>query len=213
MGVDFGIQLHRLTLVPQGFHVFYVILEKRHGCRRKNAGSLPQKDSNSMLWQETKTCWLHMEICLSPDATPLHPQQWLLRWRFDFATRPSVYGHWGRAEENIKGMAAFQVKEGMIRASIEGKRRNMDGIKVFAECDGWDYCVFKWMAIARLGGFRIIGEITPPHYSVGLALLTREKKIEVYATGDVITSLRPEDEKGIQYATYGATANPCFGIR
>lgn len=136
------------------------------------------------------------------DVTERKPRIWMLRWRFDFAGRPSKYGHWGRSEANPQGMAAFQLKEGLVRAAVEGKHQVTKESKIFAECDGWDYNVFKWMATAHAPVF-MRGEVTPYTRCVGLKLVTRDKEIEVYDTGDVLISKRDTQEMGIHYATFG----------
>lgn len=127
---------------------------------------------------------------------------WLLRWRLDFANRPTKVGHWGRPEVQQSGMAAFQMKEGLVRACIEGKHIRTKEVKIFSECDGWDYNVFKWIACAFVQGM-VRGEVTPYTRAVGLKLVTRNKEIEVYDTGDVLVLPRTEEDKKFHYATFG----------
>jgi hypothetical protein len=95
-------------------------------------------------------------------------------------------------------MAYFQNKEGLVRASVEGKDILTREIKTLAECDGWDYVNFQWMAELRM---RSDGYGTSQH--VGLKLVTRDFWIEVYARGNVLRVPRTEEDKNYHYATFG----------
>jgi hypothetical protein len=127
---------------------------------------------------------------------------YLLRWRFDFLNHPTKYGQWSRSATRLEDMAAFALKEGLVRASIEGKHIETREIKTFAEVDGWDYCVFKWMAIASGPAF-VKGSVTPVSRIVGLKIVAREREIDVLNDGTVTTAPRAKDEISINYATYG----------
>lgn len=127
---------------------------------------------------------------------------YLLRWRFDFANHPMRYGQWSRAATRPEDMAAFALKEGLVRASIEGKHIETREIKTLAEVDGWDYCVFKWMAAASGPAF-VKGSVTLVSRILGLKIVAREREIEVYNNGQINIVPRAEDEKLIHYATYG----------
>jgi len=123
---------------------------------------------------------------------------YLLRWRFDYLDRPTKYGQWSRAATLETDMAYFQNKEGLVRASVEGKDILTREIKTLAECDGWDYVNFQWMAELRM---RSDGYGTSQH--VGLKLVTRDFWIEVYARGNVLRVPRTEEDKNYHYATFG----------
>lgn len=112
--------------------------------------------------------------------------------------RPSRTGQWSRAATLETDMAYYQNKEGIVRASIEGKDVITREITTLAECDGWDWVNFQWMAIfaARSDG---VGQ----HHHVGLKLVTREFWIEVYAKGGVRKLPRTEEDKNFHYATFG----------
>lgn len=129
-------------------------------------------------------------------------REWLLRWRMDFAGRPTKIGHWGRSEVQLSGMAAMQMREGLVRAAVEAKNIITRETMILAECDGWDFNLFKWMANAHAPCF-IKGSITPYTRCVGLMLVTREFEIEVYDTGDIIKVARTEEDKNFHYATFG----------
>jgi hypothetical protein len=122
----------------------------------------------------------------------------LLRWRFDYADRPSKTGQWSRAATIETDMAYYQNKEGIVRASIEGKDVITREIKTLAECDGWDYVNFQWMDVVR---GRSDGLCTRQH--IGLKLITRDFWVEVYAKGLIKKIPRTEEDKNYHYATFG----------
>lgn len=134
----------------------------------------------------------------NPDATT-----YMVRWRFDFAKRPSAVGFWGRPgdQKTGEGLAAFANKEGLIRASIEGKDMNGGAIKTLIEVDGHDFCNFQWMAAAKyaLGG----GHQVCPMKLLGMKLISREFEYWAFPTGLVHREPRPEEDKNYHYATYG----------
>lgn len=124
---------------------------------------------------------------------------YLLRWRFDYLDRPSKMGQWSRPATLETDMAFFQNKEGVIRCSVEGKDVVSREVKTLAECEGWDYVNFQWMALLRNNGN---GQAFLDH--VGLKLITREFWIEVYAKNGLVRKLqRDEEDKNFHYATFG----------
>lgn len=125
-----------------------------------------------------------------------------LRWRFDFAGRPSKYGKWSNPGKSDEVKACFQNKEGLVRASIEGQHVETQQISTLAECDGWDFVNFQWMAVAMTPA-SITGVAKPVHALVGLKILTRENELCVFANGTVEKTVRPEAEKQLQFATFG----------
>lgn len=116
-----------------------------------------------------------------------------LRWRYDFAQRPSRHGMWSLPAQTTEDMAAFQNKEGLIRASIEGQDVRTSEIKTFAECDGWDFLNFQWIA-ARFGLYVGADKI------VGIKLITRNLNIAVFANGEILQNPRTLN---INFATFG----------
>jgi len=127
---------------------------------------------------------------------------YLIRWRFDFLEHPSKMGQWSRPATRQEDMAAFCLKPGLVRASIEGKDFHTREIKTLAEVDGWDYCVFKWLAMASVpGNFR--GTFRPISKLFGLQIVAREREISVFPDGTVKITPRDPLEKKLNYATYG----------
>jgi hypothetical protein len=128
-----------------------------------------------------------------------------MRWRFDFIDRPAKYGKWSspgsKGASELK--AHLQLKEGLVRACIEGKNRlDPADVRPLAECDGWDFVNFKWMALAAApANFR--GEIKPLHCLMGMQLITREFMFSVLPDGSVDKKDRSEADKNIKYAIYG----------
>lgn len=116
-----------------------------------------------------------------------------LRWRFDFASGLTRYGMWSLPAQTQEDMAAYQNKEGLIRASIEAQDILTADVKTLAECDGWDFLNFQWLA-ARFGMYVGWDKI------IGLKLITREKVITVLASGDIKMQPRTLD---INFATFG----------
>lgn len=126
-----------------------------------------------------------------------------MRWRFDFAGRPSVYGKWSSPTIT----AWDKQKEGVVRAVVEGKNRADGEVKVLAECDGHDFVNFKWMVLAattiKMTG-KVMGPIPPPiHGLVGMQLVTREWDYRVFPSGKVERAPRDAAERQINYATFG----------
>ncbi len=127
---------------------------------------------------------------------------WLLRWRFDYSDdKPARYGLWSRSSRNPIDMAAFVNKENLRRASIEAKNFvNRDDVRILAECDGWDFVNFQWMAEARVSSAdsRVTG-----HRLIGLKLVTRDWFFLVFRDGTMQKVPRPEDDKKFHYAGFG----------
>lgn len=116
-----------------------------------------------------------------------------IRWRFDFASRPARYGMWSLPAQNTDDMAAYQNKEGLVRASIEMQDVVTQEVITAIECDGFDYLNFQWIA-ARFGMYQGWDKI------VGLKLITRTTNYNVFCTGEINTSPRTLD---INFATFG----------
>jgi hypothetical protein len=97
-------------------------------------------------------------------------------------------------------MACFQNKTGLVRASIEGKNIQTREFRVFAECDGHDFCNFEWLAgvAAPLG---VVGKLQGTN--IGLVLVTAHERCTVEMNGDIRVSKRTEAEKKTHLAGYG----------
>lgn len=128
------------------------------------------------------------------------PAQFRLRWRFDFnGNRPSIYGQWDRDADRESEKACYQNKEGLVRASIEMKDRETLAVSTLAECDGWDFVNFQWLAEFR-------GNVKTGkgfHRHVGLCLVTRDFWNNVYYAGRIVQEPRTEEDKQYHYATFG----------
>ena len=130
------------------------------------------------------------------------PDYYRLRWRFDYSDhKPSKYGMWSRDPDNPNEKACFQSKDNLRRAVIEGKHIRTFEIVTLAECDGWDFCNFQWMAEFRARANDIAGTAFCRH--VGLKIVTRECWIEVGFHGGVNKIPRTEQDKNFHYAGYG----------
>lgn len=114
-----------------------------------------------------------------------------LRWRFDFADRPSKYGQWNYAsQDDVKAMAAFVNKTGLIRASIESEKVASWSIRTMFECDGHEYASMEWVSAASIPLFDKKSYIRPGQM-IGLSILTATRKTTVYIDGQIKT--RPLD--------------------
>ena len=131
-------------------------------------------------------------------------KRFLLRWRYDYKDKASIYGMWSNPG-NIEANGAWKHNhEGVISASIEGKDIDSRKIVRLAECPGYDFVNFEWIAMAKIGNpFNIRGAITPPTRLMGLAIVTRDKIIEVFPNGAVVPKIRPEGHKLLKLATFG----------
>ena len=107
---------------------------------------------------------------------------------------------WSLPAKNQQDMAAFSNKEGLVRASIEGKNFLTRNIRTLAECDGHDFNNFQWMAEFRSQG---MFATTGVHQLLGLKLVTRDLYMEVYSSGEVKILQRPEEDKKFHYETFG----------
>jgi hypothetical protein len=130
---------------------------------------------------------------------PQQPGQlFLLRWRFDYPGKAPVIGMW-----NSSAIEAWNKnKEGLVRASVEVKDTVTKKTFTRVECDGHDFRNFQWLTLARVNpNFR--GSVTPRPEHIGLQLLTTDRKFTVLINGKVQTEFLTEDEKSLNFATFG----------
>ena len=93
-------------------------------------------------------------------------------------------------------------KEGLVRASIEVKDMASKQTFVRAECDGHDFRVFQWLAIAKVNpNFK--GSISPTPVNIGLKMLTTRKVVTVLYDGTVDVRDITKDELDVNFATFG----------
>jgi len=131
------------------------------------------------------------------------PENYLLRWRFDYHDKPCKYGAWSNPGNTRELQAWCQTKEMLSMASIEGKHKETRQVVFMAKCDGWDFVNFEWTAAAPipLGG---IGKGISVEGSIqGLVLVTREKRIEILIDGTRRVRERTEGEKSQHLAGFG----------
>jgi hypothetical protein len=114
-------------------------------------------------------------------ATPFYR----LRWRFDFANRPSRYGVWNGASPHKSDMAAFVPKDGLVRAAVEGIKVARNVNVILAEVDGHNFASFAWDAAVGLPSIGLQGSFSRESTIVGLSILSRTEKITVYIDGKV----------------------------
>lgn len=118
---------------------------------------------------------------------------YLLRWRFDFASRPTKCGMWNNPGTNNVDKACFQNKEGLTWARIEGKNISTREVKVLAEISGQDFLNFQWMAQRRLKS----GETE----LLGIKILSRYNEVEVDMSGAV--KVKKLSNGNVNFATFG----------
>ena len=108
-----------------------------------------------------------------------------LRWRFDFADRPSKFGIWNGASSNFADSAAAVNKTGLIRAVIEGEKIGEWVIKPLFELDGHRYVTSQWIRLANASMLMDskVNSASLPSSLIGLSMLTEDKKFIVYVDG------------------------------
>lgn len=133
----------------------------------------------------------------------LRPKFYLLRWRFDYAGRPPSLGMWlnpGAIEQNG---AWRQVREGLVRASIESKDFYSREIATQAECPGADFVNFEWATLASLDPIGLRGAVTPRTRLVGLSLVDRKDITTLYVDGTFERKARPKGHLETAFAAFG----------
>lgn len=123
-------------------------------------------------------------------------------WKLEFINHPTKKGLWLKPYQDNSQNAHAQMKEGLVRASIIGKHFNGGEEETLAQCDGWDYCLFKWLALAGAPGWAK-GDLKLVSNNVGLCLVTREKEIKVFIDGSTSIIDRTHEDKKFHYATFG----------
>lgn len=123
-----------------------------------------------------------------------------LRWRFEYSDgKPDKAGPWSRASVKPAEMAAFQSKEALKWAVIEGEDLRSWDVKRLAEVPGEDFRNFEWVAGASYGVES--GEVR--HELLGLKIRAREKTVQVLSSGSVTESPVTEEDKKIHLAGFG----------
>lgn len=129
-----------------------------------------------------------------------------LRWRFDYSDgKRSRWGMWDSSgpKEDVATKAAYQPRENMSFASVEGKNVETGEIVTLLQVPGQDFMVFQWDAAAFINPFGVGRPVTPPTRLTGLRLVSRNAEYVVRSTGVTETYPLSEAAKTINFATYG----------
>lgn len=130
-----------------------------------------------------------------------------IRWRFEYSNgKAAKYGFWTRDsdQKDIKEMASFQPREGLSRVIIERKCKETKKIDTPVHCIGQDYCLFKWVRVARFGFGSIQGVQKLNSQLVGLTLVTRDFEATVLIDGSPVQiEARTKADKNFHYEAYG----------
>lgn len=122
---------------------------------------------------------------------------YLLRWKFDYASRPSRAGMWDNPGKLDTDKACFNNKDDVICAKIEGKNYLTRETVVLAEIKGENFMNFQWLANAYLTP----GTSTPRTVLTGMKIVSRYEEIEVFKNGKI--NKKPLSNDNINFATYG----------
>lgn len=118
-----------------------------------------------------------------------------LRWRFDFAGKPTRIGVFNGGGGPNDG-AWLVNKEGLVRASIEGEDMATFELKTLVEVDGHNYAHMEWITYSRLPGlYKYEGDVNPRAHIGGISLFSREHRIDVYIDGTYQVSALSDEEK------------------
>jgi len=129
-----------------------------------------------------------------------------LRWRFDFADKPSKIGVWNGAS-NLQSDSAMMVnKTGLIRACIEGEKIGEWVVKTLFEMDGHNYVTAQWIRLANAGIMinKDVQTASLPSSLIGLSLLSSDKKFIVYIDGTGAVVHLPKKRMDIKLLEHSA---------
>jgi len=129
----------------------------------------------------------------------MRPENWALRWRYEYVDGRVKYGQWDRHGYFPIDQAWRQSKENLLYACIEGKEDQTRQHKIFVRCYGQDFVNFNWIATASVP-LRINGSVTPTPRLVGLMLIDRNKKHQVFKSG-VIESFEHKKDYSVDHLT------------
>ena len=136
-----------------------------------------------------------MTEIMTINREPIPVSFYRLRWRFDFADRPSRVGIWNGAGRHEDGAWAVP-KNGLVRAAIEAEDLRTFEQKLMFEVDGADYVSAQWDAYGRMSGMGpAAGSMTLRQHVGGLSFLTRTEKVTVSVNGTISRRPLTESEK------------------
>lgn len=132
----------------------------------------------------------------APSFEKLPTKQLRLRWRFDFADKPTKRGVWDAGSMRPEDAAWAVNKTGLVAAFIEAEIRHSQEELELVRCPGQDFAMFQWEAYAKMPGL-LKGNFnfTPRTTISGLSILTRNEKITVYVNGKIERKPLNEDQK------------------
>lgn len=122
-----------------------------------------------------------------------------LRCVLHYANRPSWRSQWGMTGPNQCDFAWSQPREGLVAACIEAKDVNTKQIVSLVECDGPDFCDFRWVAVTKVP----LGTPRPMEtrgVNVGLTLVMRRHSTTVLMDGRINVQDRdPSEDRMFHY--------------
>lgn len=121
-------------------------------------------------------------------------KKYRLRWRFDFANKPTRIGQWNGTNENVCHINT----EGLVRASIEAEDQVTWEVKTLCECAGDDFVQFQGLAT-----FTFDNQLQGYHELVGLKLKKRYTEVYCYLDGSMAEVKRPEEDLKFHYEGFG----------
>ena len=122
----------------------------------------------------------------------MRPEFWRLRWRFEYVDGAVKYGQWDRHGDFATDQAWRQSKDNLLYACIEGKEFTTNVFKIFHRCIGQDFVNFNWIATAAVPA-NLKGSVTPTPRIVGLMLIDRTQKHQVFKSGVTESNVHNKD--------------------
>jgi hypothetical protein len=131
------------------------------------------------------------------------PKKYLLRWRYEWADRPTKFGMWSNqgSQDDLSTKAWCHNHEGLVSAIIEAKNIETREVKPVVRVPGQDFRNFQWLAVASVPMSVAGGKLQPMSQVVGLKIQTRDEEVSVYDDGTLHRA--PFEAHNINFATYG----------
>jgi hypothetical protein len=125
-----------------------------------------------------------------------------LRWRFEYVDGTSRRGVWDLGSDLQQDKAAYQKKEGLLFAIIEGEDVRTFEQRVFVECPGQDYVSCLGEAYTRLpNALGLSRAVSPKTYLSGISFVTRAERILVFVDGTIERRELSKDERKQTFMT------------
>jgi hypothetical protein len=130
---------------------------------------------------------------------------YLLRWRFEWADKPTKCGMWSTsaAKNDDANQAWNKNTTGLLWAMVEAKNYiNRADQKIVVAVPGQDFMLFQWLALGIVGMRHLkIQNNKATTLIGGLKILTRYEEICVYDCGKVLRG--PHDNHNVNFAAFG----------